>query len=1023
MKALLQKTKYFLQSNLKSLKKMAFPKPNPDKKPSGEGIQPPKPKIWWAQLQASFATSTKILLAFLFVVILIHSIVELFRYQLVIQPFEMPFDLSRQGYTGTVVAHRLQDYMDKIRKEMQRSSMEKSGSGIAAVQLTELQKRPEIDVPTVGLSLNTTIAQLRRILRINPRRVKGDIVVKGDKLHLSLRITGKPLFETIGDDVKNPEIVIRQAAAHVLKTFEPLIFGLNYCLNNKKAELDTLIKNIQTNYPSQKEKAIAFTLESCLLKRQGKYELALKKLEHAQQLDAENPAIFQMKGDTLLALKQPELAIVEYQLALALDPNNSGVYTQWARALLQMNQTSAAFAKYQEASETIVGNPWIYTDWGYQLATVSKDFADAETKFEQALLVDPSYALTYATWGDVLLQQKQYAEAAKQYETAIEFDPSIAWFYGNWAEALVKQGQYEAALHQYDQAEKLKHDLSWIYRAWGDTLAKLKQVDAALEKYQQAATLEPTSPYYFYVWGNALFDQARYEEAIVQYTQAVKRSSANQPNYMYYYKWGKSLSRLGEYEQAVVQYETALKIKPDYAWSHNQLGYALVQLDKPKQAFNECQTVLALPQVQQNSKTAHEKAASAHAVCGLAKIRLNQPQQAIAECQTALTLNPNSGWTTQCLEMALLQLEQPAELAAYETFIDTLPDESLKARYYYTYARVLNGLKQYQAALIRYQKAADLGLDEASFYGDWGNALLFSEPPKPQEALVKFQQALAKKAKLNWVYGGMGMALAQLGQHEQAISQYKQAIVLNASWVYAELSKTLIHLNQYDEAALQALDLEPTAKLYYELGKALAKQTRYEDAIVQYRKELEIKPTHVWGKIRLAQALTQISQFSEALLLCEQALNSTPSQTTQAGAHAICGLAQIGLKQLETAQESCQTAIQLYQREDWGYWCLGDALVLQENWEEAASQYEQAVNLKPENALYNYKRAQTLVQLEKTEAALTHYQKVVELEQDSELGQQAQTEIEVLTAKMAETPSEEEAPTSEELLPNEENSK
>jgi tetratricopeptide (TPR) repeat protein len=336
-------------------------------------------------------------------------------------------------------------------------------------------------------------------------------------------------------------------------------------------------------------------------------------------------------------------------------------------------------------------------------------------------------------------------------------------------------------------------------------------------------------------------------------------------------------------------------------------------------------------------------------------------------------------------------LEKPEDFAKYESFVEKLTNDSLKASYYYTYARALSGLKRYQTALPQYQKANNFGLEGASFYGDWGNALLSAE--NPREAIAKYKIANALKNNLNWIYGGWGMALAQLEQYDEAITQYKKALELGATWVYSELAKAIIQLGPYDEPAIKDLGLEPTAKLYYELAKVLTTQRRYEEAITQYQKELAIKPTHVWGRIRLAQALTQVNQFGIALTLCKQALNSTTSKTTQAGANAICGLAQIGLNQLETAIESCQTAVQLSKREDWAYWCLGDAFVVQEKWEEAATQYEQAVQLKLDNALYYYKLAKTLAQLEQYEAALTQYQKVVELDKEGELGKQAQTEI------------------------------
>jgi len=53
-------------------------------------------------------------------------------------------------------------------------------------------------------------------------------------------------------------------------------------------------------------------------------------------------------------------------------------------------------------------------------------------------------------------------------------------------------------------------------------------------------------------------------------------------------------------------------------------------------------------------------------------------------------------------------------------------------------------------------------------------------------------------------------------------------------------------------------------------------------------------------------------------------------------------------------------------------------------------QYEAAVNLKPEEALYYYKWGQALAQLEQNEAAIMQYQKAIEFDTSHEIRKQAQ---------------------------------
>ncbi|RKZ83531.1 MAG: hypothetical protein DRR19_18970, partial [Candidatus Parabeggiatoa sp. nov. 1] len=90
------------------------------------------------------------------------------------------------------------------------------------------------------------------------------------------------------------------------------------------------------------------------------------------------------------------------------------------------------------------------------------------------------------------------------------------------------------------------------------------------------------------------------------------------------------------------------------------------------------------------------------------------------------------------------------------------------------------------------------------------------------------------------------------------------------------------------------------------------------------------------------------------------------------------------------------TALTLSEKEDWAYWCLGDVLILQGKPDEAVTQYEAAVKLKPENAFYYYKLGQILAVMKQNEAALTQYQKAVELDKTGEIGKQAQAHIDAL---------------------------
>ena len=131
---------------------------------------PPVQPRWWEFLEQGYYAILKLFIALLFLLLFLNTIVELFRYDMVIQPFEIPASLAKAGYSGTVIAHRLQDYMQTVREEITRSSTQGgSEQGVAAVQFTDLEKQQKINIPIIGLSLNTLVYHLRNFLGFNNR--------------------------------------------------------------------------------------------------------------------------------------------------------------------------------------------------------------------------------------------------------------------------------------------------------------------------------------------------------------------------------------------------------------------------------------------------------------------------------------------------------------------------------------------------------------------------------------------------------------------------------------------------------------------------------------------------------------------------------------------------------------------------------------------------------------------------------------------------------------------------------------
>ena len=104
--------------------------------------------------------------------------------------------------------------------------------------------------------------------------------------------------------------------------------------------------------------------------------------------------------------------------------------------------------------------------------------ATVESK-EQWLLEGNSYS-----------QSQRYEEALAAYEEAIRLEPNYALSYLNKGKALTELGRYSEALTAFDQAIRLGPDYARSHHNRGEVLSKLGQDEAAVSSYEQALQLE-----------------------------------------------------------------------------------------------------------------------------------------------------------------------------------------------------------------------------------------------------------------------------------------------------------------------------------------------------------------------------------------------------------------------------------------------------------------------------------------------------------------------------------------------------
>ena len=106
---------------------------------------------------------------------------------------------------------------------------------------------------------------------------------------------------------------------------------------------------------------------------------------------------------------------------------------------------------------------------------------------------------------------------------------------------------------------------------------------------------------------------------------------------------------------------------------------------------------------------------------------------------------------------------------------------------------------------------------------------------KYTDAEVNYRKALEKEAELVQGHYNLGNALHKQGKQEEAVRQYEQAIN-------------------------RAVDAETKANGYYNVGNSFLSQQKYQEAIQSYVEGLKLKPDDADAKYNLSYALDMLKQ-------------------------------------------------------------------------------------------------------------------------------------------------------------------
>ena len=292
--------------------------------------------------------------------------------------------------------------------------------------------------------------------------------------------------------------------------------------------------------------------------------------------------------------------------------------------------------------------------------------------------------------------------------------------------------------------------------------------DLAVEYISQAIRIRPSDAVLHHNLGKALKDQGQLGEAaeVRKLAGAVSPiiEEASVADARQYNERAIALARQGKLVEAAAFFRQALRLWPDFAEAHSNLGNVLQEQGQLAAAVAQYQEAIRL-------KPNYAEACSN---LGNALREHGQTAEAVAQCEEALRLKPDFAEAHYNLGNALRDQGQLAEaVGQYQEAFRLKPDY---VEAHNNLGLALQDQGQLAEAVAQYQEALRLKPDLVEAHNNLGLAL--QDQDQLAEAVGQYQEALRLKPDYVEAHNNLGLALQDQGQLAKAVAQYQEAIRL-----------------------------------------------------------------------------------------------------------------------------------------------------------------------------------------------------------------------------------------------------
>ena len=202
---------------------------------------------------------------------------------------------------------------------------------------------------------------------------------------------------------------------------------------------------------------------------------------------------------------------------------------------------------------------------------------NAVSEFNQALKIDPNYALAYAGLGNAYWTEfrrldkgnELVAKASNNCEKALSLNAELVEGHVCLGNVLNGTGQYEKAAEQFKRAVESNGQSDEALRGLAEAYTNLGNFAAAESTYKKAIAVRPNY-WGVYSWlGLFYYNQARYSDAAAMFLKATQLAP---DNYQGYLTLGGAFVTEGRYQDAIAAFQRSIDLRPS-SDAYTNLGY------------------------------------------------------------------------------------------------------------------------------------------------------------------------------------------------------------------------------------------------------------------------------------------------------------------------------------------------------------------------------------------------------------------------------------------------------------------